>query len=255
MLRPPIPRMGGKSQLRKKIINMLPVHSCYTEPFFGAGWVYFGKEASKAEVINDIDGELINLFRVIKYHEEELKRQLQYEVSSRQQFNVYKSIDIKYMTDIQRAARYMYIISQSFAARGNTYGYGTTKSPAPQIFNTDNIAVIRDRLRNTYIENLDFSEIIKRYDRLHTLHFCDPPYFKTEGYGVEFGKKEHLNLRDILTNIEGKFILTINDHEEVREWYTGYYITETEVRYSVSKESKARCMYKELIISNFKPSP
>lgn len=254
MLKPPIPRMGGKSKLRRKIINMLPEHSCYTEPFFGAGWVYFGKEASKAEVINDIDGELINLFRVIKFHEEELIRQLQYEVSSRQQFDYYKSTEIKYMTDIQRAIRYMYIISLSFGAKGGTYGYGTTKGPAPQVFNTDNLSVVKNRLRNTYIESLDFTEIFKRYDRPHTLHFCDPPYYETEGYGVEFGKEEHLKLRDILQNIKGKFILTINDHQEVREWYSEYFITETEVRYSVSKETKARCMYKELIVTNFKPA-
>ncbi len=254
MLKPPIPRMGGKSQLRKRIINMLPEHSCYTEPFFGAGWVYFGKEASKAEVINDIDGELMNLFRVIKYHEEELKRQIQYEVSSRQQFNYYKNADLMHMTDIQRAARYMYLMSLSFAAKGDTYGYRTTKGPAPQVFNTERLSEIKNRLRNTYIENLDFSEMFKRYDRLHTVHFCDPPYFETVGYGVKFGKEEHLKLRDILQNIKGKFILTINEHEEVRSWYSGYYFTEAQVKYSVSKESKGRCMYKELIITNFRPA-
>ena len=67
MLKPPISRMGGKSKLRKTIIEMIPEHSCYIELFFGAGWVYFGKEPSKVEVINDIDKELINLFKMIKY--------------------------------------------------------------------------------------------------------------------------------------------------------------------------------------------
>ena len=67
MLKPPICRMGGKSKLRKTIIEMIPEHTCYIELFFGAGWVYFGKEPSKVEVINDIDKELINLFKMIKY--------------------------------------------------------------------------------------------------------------------------------------------------------------------------------------------
>jgi len=73
MLSAPIPRLGGKSRLRKQIISLLPDHTCYVEPFFGAGWVYFGKEPSKVEVINDIDGELINLFKMIKYHAEEIQ--------------------------------------------------------------------------------------------------------------------------------------------------------------------------------------
>jgi len=68
MLKPPISRMGGKSRLRKTIIEMIPEHTCYVELFFGAGWVYFGKDLSKVEVINDVDKELINLFRIIKYH-------------------------------------------------------------------------------------------------------------------------------------------------------------------------------------------
>ncbi|NGY69510.1 DNA adenine methylase, partial [Clostridium perfringens] len=53
MLKPPITRLGGKSKLRKEIISMMPAHVCYVEPFFGAGWVYFGKSKSKIEVIND----------------------------------------------------------------------------------------------------------------------------------------------------------------------------------------------------------
>ena len=79
MLKPPICRMGGKSKLRKTIIEMIPDHTCYIELFFGAGWVYFGKEPSKVEVINDIDKELINLFRMIKHHSPEIERQLEYE--------------------------------------------------------------------------------------------------------------------------------------------------------------------------------
>ncbi len=79
MLKPPIVRMGGKSRLRKTIIDMLPEHTCYVELFFGAGWVYFGKEPSKVEVINDIDKELINLFKMIKYNCHEVVIMLDYE--------------------------------------------------------------------------------------------------------------------------------------------------------------------------------
>lgn len=251
MLHPPIPRMGGKSQLRKQIISLIPEHICYTEPFFGAGWVFFGKEPSKVEVINDIERELVNLFRMIKYHPEEVNNVLQYEISSRDIFCDYKSQPVAYMTEIQRAARFIYIISQSFSSRGVSYGYATTGRPSPQIFNIKNLKELKERLRNTYIENLDFTEIFKRYDRAHTFHFCDPPYFETDGYTVPFGEKEQLQLCDILKHIKGKFLLTINDHPKVREWYKNFNIIETSVTYSVSKSIEARHNYKELIITNY----
>lgn len=251
MLKPPLPWKGGKSQLRKQIIEMFPDHVCYTEPFFGMGWVYFGKAPSKVEVINDVNGEVINLFRMIKYHSDEIQRLMEYEVSARDQFDYYQAINIKQLTEIQRAIRFMFIISQSFGGMGKTFGYGTQGRPKPQIFDTDQLKHIKARLRNTYIENKPFLDIIQRYDRSHTLHFCDPPYFATSGYEHDFTDQDHILLRDILKNVKGNFLLTIDDHPEVRALYKGFNILETEVRYSVSRENKGRRNFKELIISNF----
>lgn len=251
MLRPPITRMGGKSKLRKTIIEMLPEHTCYVEPFFGAGWVYFGKDSSKTEVINDIDKELINLFKIIKYHAPEIERMLEYEFSGRDIFEEYKHCTVEYMTEIHRAVRFLYLISQSFAGKGNHYGYGTNCKPSPHIFYKGVLGDIKDRLRNTYVENLSFEKVIEKYDRPYTVFFCDPPYFETTGYGSEFGEKEHLLLQQQLASIKGKFLLTINDHEKVREWYKGFNINKVEVMYSVSREVKGRKGYKELIITNY----
>lgn len=251
MMKPPITRMGGKSKLRKEIISMIPQHTCYVELFFGAGWVYFGKEISKVEVINDIDKELINLFKMIKYHAPEIERQLEYEFSGRDIFEEYKNMTIENLTEIHRSVRFLYLTSQSFAGKGNNYGYGTTKNPSPQIFYKGVLDSIKERLRNTYVENLTFEKIIEKYDRDHTFFFADPPYFETSGYDNSFKEAEHLILRDKLKNIKGKFLLTINDHEKVREWYKAFNIKETVVNYSVSKEVKARGKYKELIITNY----
>lgn len=251
MLKPPICRMGGKSRLRKTIIAMIPGHTCYVELFFGAGWVYFGKEPSKVEVINDIDKELINLFKMIKYHAPEIERQLQYEFSGRDIFEEYKNVEVGYLTEIHRAVRFLYLITQSFGGKGNNYGYGTSTKPGPQIFYKNVLNDLKERLRNTYVENLSFEKIIDKYDREYTFFFCDPPYFETTGYGNEFGEKEHLILRDKLKSLKGKFLLTINDHEKVREWYKDFNIKEVTVNYSVSKEKKARGKYNELIITNY----
>lgn len=251
MLKPPISRMGGKSKLRKTIISMIPQHKCYVEPFFGAGWVYFGKDKSKVEVINDVDGELTNLFKMIKYHAEELRRLMVYEICSRDKFAQYINLNTDSLTEIQRAIRFIYLLSQSFASRGNNFGYGTTSRPNPQIFDTDDLLKLKERLRNTYIENLSFEEIFKRYDRPHSFFFCDPPYYKTAGYKDKFTEGDHIKLRDILSNIKGKFLLTINDDERIREWYQDFNIVETEVSYSVSKDVKGRREFKELIITNY----
>lgn len=251
MMKPPIVRMGGKSKLRKTIIDMIPEHKCYVELFFGAGWVYFGKEPSKVEVINDIDKELINLFKMIKYHAPEIERMLEYEFSGRDIFEEYKNCTVEYLTEIHRAVRFLYLITQSFAGKGHHYGYGTTSRPKPQVFYKGVLVGLKERLRNTYVENLSFEKIIDKYDREHTFFFVDPPYYETTGYDSEFGENEHLILRDRLYNLKGNFLLTINDHKAVRQWYRDFKIKEIEVNYSVSKEHKARGKYKELIITNY----
>lgn len=188
MMKPPIVRMEGKSKLRKTIIGMIPKHTCYVELFFGAGWVYFGKEPSKVEVINDIDKELINLFKMIKYNAPKIERMLEYEFSGRDVFEEYKNCTVEYLTKIHRAVRFLYLITQSFAGKGDHYGYGTTSRPKQQIYYKDVLIDLKESLRNTYIENLSFEKIIDKYDRAHTFFFADPPYYETAGYDNEFGK-------------------------------------------------------------------
>lgn len=251
MLKPPICRVGGKSKLRKTTIEMIPEHNCYIELFFGAGWVYFGKEPSKIEVINDVDKELINLFRTIKYHAPEVERLLQYEFSGRDIFEEYKNCTLEYMTEIHRAIRFLYVITQSFAGKGNNYGYGTTTKPGQQIFYKDILLELRDRLKNTYVENLSFEKIIDKYDREDSFFFCDPPYIETCGYENKFGEEEHKLLAEKLKGLKGKFLLTINDHPLARELYKGFNIKEVKVNYSISKEKEARGKYNELIITNY----
>lgn len=246
-LKPPISRMGGKSKLKNEIIKRIPDHICYAEVFLGAGWVYFSKEKSKVEVINDLDGELINLFRSIKNHTPEVERLLQYETSSRDSFEEYLHKDIKGMTEIQRAIRFLYLISQSFAAKGKHFGYSASKNPPSHIYR--DLEPIRDRLKNTYIENIDYKKLIKKYDREHTFFFCDPPYFETEGYDVPFGKEDHIELKNILSKTKGKWLLTINDHPFIRELYSKYKIEEIEVLYTVSKSKNKK--FGELIITNY----
>ncbi|MFT9495652.1 DNA adenine methylase [Anaerosolibacter sp.] len=139
MLNPPLSRMRGKSKLRKQILTMITEHTCYIEAFFGAGGVLFGKDPSKVEVINDVDQELMNLFKMIKHHPKQIERLLQFEVSGRDQYYEHKNAQINALTEIERAVRFIYVISQCFASKGISYGYGTNTRPAPQIFDTTNL--------------------------------------------------------------------------------------------------------------------
>ncbi len=188
---------------------------------------------------------------MIKYHGPEIERLLEYEFTGRDIFEEYKNYTLEHLTEIHRAIRFLYLINNSFASKGNNFGYATSKVPNQKLFLTDYLYKIKERLSNTYVENLSFEKIIEKYDREETLFFADPPYFQTSGYGNEFGEKEHILLRDKLKQLKGKFILTINDHDFIRELYKDFNIEEVKVNYSVSRSLSARGEYAELIIKNY----
>lgn len=257
-LKPPIARLGGKSKLRSRIIPILPEHICYVEPFFGAGWVFFGKQPSKVEVINDLDGELINLFRVAKHHSAELNRYINEDYAIRHANRAYfaqmRSIDKSYLTDVQKAARYLYMNKVSFGSKGAHFGT-SKKQPPRKVPTAEHIAQIGERLKNAVVESLNAADVIQKYDSEGTLHFVDPPYLDTclefsVDYEVTFGLEEHIKLRDTLRDIKGKFVLTVNAHPEIIKLYEGYYIEHVQVPYSIANGKPKK--FDEVIITNFK---
>lgn len=251
MLKSPLSWMGGKYRLRKDIIKLIPEHTCYIEVFGGAGWVLFGKEPSVVEVYNDINKHLVNFFRILKYHPDEFRSWIEKDIVSREIFQEYKDIPGEYLTDIQRAVRFFYIIKYSFASKGDVFGYGTNKGPNRAIFDTSYVEEVRERLRNCYVENLCFDTIISKYDRPHSFFYCDPPYYELTQYKDKFYKEDHLKLVDMLKEIKGYFLVTINDHPEVRQWYKDFNIIETKVQYSICREKEGRRDFNELIITNY----
>lgn len=238
--------MGGKKLLSKDIINNFPSGvDRYIEVFGGAGWVLFKKEQHKLEVFNDADSELINLYRCIKYHPDALQKELDYMLVSREQFFDNKDKKLKGMTDIQKAARYFYLIKVSFG--GNKDSFGTNKKNLIKAI--DYLSEVTERLKNVVIENKDFADLIKVYDRPSALFYCDPPYYKTEKYyDVDFGVEQHKQLRDILSNIKGKFILSYNDCDFIRQLYNGYNIIEIDRQHNLKNDGSR---FKELIIKNY----
>ena len=169
-----IPYFGGKSRLAKTIISKFPAHQCYVEVFAGAANVFFAKQAGGTEVINDLDRDLITLYRIVKHHPEELHRQFKFALVARDEFDRMMQVNPNTLTDIQRAARYLYLQRMCFGGRshGRTFGTSTTGIPRLNLFTLQKLleeAWIR--LAQVMIECLDFRDLIPRYDREHTL-FC-----------------------------------------------------------------------------------
>ncbi|HDB9222916.1 TPA: DNA adenine methylase [Escherichia coli] len=250
---PIVPWIGGKRRLAKHILPLFPAHTCYVEPFCGAAALYFLKTPSKLEVINDINGELVNLYRVVKHHLEEFVRQFKWALVSRQIYKWLQDTPEETLTDIQRAARFYYLQKQAFGGKVADHTFGTSTTSAPR-FNLlrieEELSMAHLRLSRTLIEHLDWHQCIERYDRPHTLFYCDPPYWGTEGYGVEFGLENYDHMADLARRIKGKMIISVNDIPEMRQAFNGLNMQSVDINYNLKVTGKPSPK-KELVICNF----
>lgn len=248
----PLSYVGGKRALAKRIIEMFPRHTTYVEAFAGGAQVFFHKAPSKVEVLNDIDGEIVNFFRVCQSHHEELLRYLRFVVVSREWFERLKATDPAGLTDIQRAARYLYLLKNSFASLvlHPNYHWHVVQPPG---FNLERLPEIihntHKRLERVQIEHLPYESVIERYDRPATLFYVDPPYFGKKLYRYNLEKADFAKLAERLTAIRGKFILSLNDVPEVRALFRRFRIHGVELPYTAQKKAGRR--YREVIITNF----
>lgn len=239
-----IPWIGGKSLLAKKIIAEFPENfGRYIEVFGGGASVLFASDKhAKIEIYNDANGDLVNLFRCIKYHREELQREIRYYPNSREMFNdIRKRLECPGFTDIQRAAMFYVLIKTSFGADGHSYGCSNRK------IKTDIFEQAEKRVANVEIEHKDFESLIKQYDRSDALFYCDPPYHTTERhYSEKFSEADHYRLNGVLTALKGRFILSYNDDDFVRDLYKDFNIQ------GISRPNNLSLgQFKELIIKNY----
>lgn len=252
--KPIIPWQGGKRRLAKHILPMLPEHQCYTEPFAGGAAIFFLKQPSKVEVLNDINSELVNLYRVVQNHLEELLKQFKWALVSRKMFEWEKSKNVETLTDIQRAARFFYLQKQAFGGRvkNQTFGYATTARPKINLLRIEEeLSACHLRLAQVYIENLAWDDCMERYDREHTLHYLDPPYWQTSGYGIDFDWQNYEKISSLGKSIKGKMVFSINDHDDIRELFKDFNIREVDVVYTVGGAKSGQKPSGELIITNY----
>ncbi|MEN9631378.1 MAG: hypothetical protein RJA10_4606 [Pseudomonadota bacterium] len=249
MAQPIVPWIGGKRRLVDTLMARLPPHSCYVELFAGGAALFFLRHPAEVEVLNDVNGDVINLYRVVQHHLEEFVRQFKWALSSREVFKWLQDTPPETMTDIQRAARFFYLQHNAFGGRveGQTYGTATTAPPINLLRIEENLSAAHLRLAHAYIERLDWAACVERYDRAHTLFYADPPYWQTEGYGVPFPWEQYERLAAKMSAMKGKLILSINDHPDVRACFGRFQMEQLEIDYTVGGGAN-RAARRELIV-------
>lgn len=282
--------VGGKKALRKLIYTMFPVQfDRYIEVFGGGGWVLFGKPPNlkrKLEVYNDYNSNLANLFYCVKNRTCAFLLELGFlPINSRDEFSMIRTFLEKQepdttflqeelalaeqnlsppdyeeirtillknaqMTDVKRAAAFFKLIRYSYGS-GCT-SFGCQPFDVRKCF--DAIWQASHRLSETVIENKDFEALIRQYDRDSAFFYCDPPYYETEGhYEVVFRKEDHMRLRDTLKACRGKWMVSYNDCDFIRELYDGYYITAVTRLNNLAQRYEGGCEFPEVIITNYDP--
>jgi DNA adenine methylase len=250
--------MGGKSRLVKTIVPLIPEHECYCEVFAGASWVLFGKQQSEVEIINDLNVELVTLYRVIRYHLEEFVRHLKWVLVARDEYDKFIAAEPDSLTDIQRAVRFYYIARTSYGARIGRNPSFSISTSRPSNFNLlrieEDLSAAHIRLARVYIENRPYQKFIERFDKPGVFMYIDPPYWGCEDYYGDgmFSRSDFEALRGTLQNAQCKWMMSINDVPEIREMFSGFKRQEVRLDYSVGvRQGEKRKQVGELLIMNY----
>lgn len=273
-MNPLIKWIGGKVNSVKIINKILPPHSCFIEVFAGGLSIFFGREQpSKIEVINDLNGELINLYKIIQQNPKEFIERSKYELYSRKLFDEYvKDFNLDNhlkLSNLERGFRFYCIVRESFSGIFGSGWSFSCKVESPKIFQNsfDIIDSINKRLKNVYIENRDFQYVIEHWDCEDVCMFLDPPYIKPpvddyyfKSFSGNFTIYDHQRLYNSISKMKGKFILTIDDCSFVRERYINnqeklgkdrkFWFIENVLHYA-SSSNEDRKHVTELIITNY----
>lgn len=255
-VRPVAGYVGGKRALSKRLVEMIDrtPHRTYAEVFVGMGGVFLRRTAKPvSEVINDRNGEVANLFRILQRHYPQFMETLRFQVTSRREFDRLKAANPATLTDLERAGRFLYLQRTAFGGKVAGQNFGVDPRSGGS-FNLTRVAPLleeaHERLAGVVIECLDWSDFVDRYDRPETLFYLDPPYWGSEadyGNGL-FDRSQFAAIAERLGKLKGRFILSINDVPAIRELFGGFELEEVELNYSVSKGKGTPA--RELIVSS-----
>lgn len=256
---PVAPWMGGKRNLAKRICTIIDAIPCqiYAEPFVGMGGIFLRRSSRpKSEVINDRGCDIANLFRILQRHYPQFLDTLRFQLTTRAEFERLVATNPDTLTDLERAGRFLYLQRTAFGGKVSGRNFGVDKSRSARFNLTTLEPMLEDlhtRLAGVSIECLDWADFIPRYDAAGTLFYLDPPYWGCENdYGKQmFARDDFSRLADVLGQIKGRFILSLNDVPEVREIFSAFELTEVRTTYTISSgRSDAPGARAELLITN-----
>lgn len=245
--RPAAPYIGGKRNLAARVIQQIEAtpHRTYAEPFVGMGGVFLRRRRRPAaEVINDFSRDVWTFYRVVQEHYPYLQDMLRWRLTSRAEFERLIAVDPDTLTDLQRAVRFLYLQRLAFGGKVSGRNFGVSHHRAGR-FDVTKLTVILDelaeRLAGVIIERLAWSAFLDRYDTPETLFYLDPPYFGSEldyGPGM-FGRDEFEAMAEHLARLRGSFILSLNDHPEVRRIFAAFRIEGVATHYGIAGRGSA----------------
>jgi DNA adenine methylase len=260
-IKTPLTYYGGKQNLANRILQLLPAHQLYCEPFVGGGAIFWAKPPSPVEVLNDTNKELINFYEVAKNNFLELERKINITLYSRSMHSDAAAIygHPHLHTPVDRAWAVWTLCMQSFSAKINgSWGYELAKdSVTKKLHNkkeafTDKLAI---RLQNVQVECADALYIIESRDSINSFFYCDPPYFNSNcGHYDGYSETDFENLLKDLSRIKGKFLLSSYPSEVLSRYAeeNGWYFSRIEQNVSVNVKSGYRKKKVEVLTANFK---
>jgi DNA adenine methylase len=229
-MKPPFCRQGNKYKHLHSIIPLIPEHHVYIEPFVGSGAVFWNKPKAEKNILNDMDKELIQFYKNLKTVKPKLV-----------EFDFWKTPKTK----LDKILHYKQKVCGGFNKRD-------VSNKIYRHFNVPNyiksIQKYQDALQDVILDNKDYKQIIKKYDSKDSFFFIDPPYENTDKTFYKGNSINYHELNNLLENLNGKFILTINDSPNIRDIFKQFNLKKYEVKFNIFSEHKIR---NELIITNF----
>lgn len=257
-LKTPISYYGGKQTLLKYILPLVPAHIIYTEAFAGGAALYFAKDPSEVEVINDINGNLVNFYRVLKGNFKPLKERINETLHSREEHE-FAAIVYNYprfFEPVERAWALWVLSKESFASKlDGTWGYDKQKNSITKKINNakhEFIEALSLRLEHTQIECTDALRIIRNRDGSEAFHFVDPPYINSNcGHYTGYNLLDFMDLLSLLENLQGKFMLTMFPQENLQAFITRNKLKVEKVTRTISASKTKRRKQEEWIVMNY----
>lgn len=258
-MKTPITYYGGKQTLLKYSLPLIPQHRMYCEPFFGGGAVFFAKRKSDVEVINDINGEVINFYKVIKTKFSELQKEIQSTLHSRELYKkameIYKNPE-KY-SDVKRAWALWTATNQGFAGMIGSWGFGKDDSKEAALANKRD-AFTKDyeqRLTKVQVESNNAIKVIKRCDDKETFIYADPPYIGSDqGHYKGYSESDYRELLDTLAKVKGKFLLSSYPSKILTAYINKYKWKVQMITKSIAVTKHTDKLKTEMIVMNYDPA-